>query len=92
MKKLPNSIELSKPSDSWKFDYIIAPLRVVIQCPQCGKQHIDEGEWVTRVHHVHKCVDSIGRNALGEQVSLGGGCGFEWQPALIPTVGVEKLG
>lgn len=25
-------------------------------CPLCDEQHIDEGEWATRVHHRHLCA------------------------------------
>lgn len=47
-------------------------------CPKCGRQHIDEGEWETREHHQHRCVGVEG-------------CGHEWTPLDVPTVGVAKL-
>lgn len=38
------------------------PKRRTLFCPHCGTRHIDEGEWATRLHHVHQCQD----------------CGHEW--------------
>lgn len=37
-------------------------------CPRCNKQHIDEREFVTTPHRVHRCVDD----------AAGKGCGFEF--------------
>lgn len=51
------------------------PLPTVLYCPECRTQHIDLGEWATRPHKKHLCSE----------------CGFEWQPALIPTVGVKSI-
>jgi hypothetical protein len=44
-------------------------LRLQMFCPDCHKQHIDEGEWATRLHHTHRCVDD----------AAGTGCGHEWR-------------
>lgn len=30
-----------------------SPLPIVIHCPDCGKQHVDEGEWATEPHKTH---------------------------------------
>lgn len=49
------------------------PMRLT--CPECGVLHIDEGEFVTRVHHTHSCQK----------------CGLTWRPAVVPTVGVRFL-
>jgi predicted RNA-binding Zn-ribbon protein involved in translation (DUF1610 family) len=49
------------------------PMRLA--CPDCGQLHIDEGEWVSRVHHTHSCQH----------------CGLTWRPAVVPTVGVRFL-
>lgn len=55
------------------------PIRALIWCPKCGRQHIDEGEWATREHHKHRCV--------GDE-----GCGHEWTPLVeVSTVGVKHL-
>lgn len=48
---------------------------MILYCPKCGLQHIDVNEWATKTHTIHRCE----------------GCFNEWQPALIPTVGVEDL-
>jgi rubredoxin len=60
-------------------------------------------DWATRKHKRHKCVDYlrviriIGTNPVTgepktfEQTIVHKGCGFEWQPALVFTVGVEAI-
>jgi hypothetical protein len=27
----------------------------IINCPHCGKRHVDSGEWGMRLHHTHLC-------------------------------------
>lgn len=49
------------------------PMR--LPCPDCGKLHIDEGEFMFKQHHTHACQF----------------CGMVWRPALVPTVGVQFL-
>ena len=45
---------------------------IQIQCPNCGKPHLDEGEWVDRKHHVHQCVtDSTGKPGCGHTWDVG---------------------
>jgi predicted RNA-binding Zn-ribbon protein involved in translation (DUF1610 family) len=44
-----------------------------LDCPNCGKQHIDKGEWATREHKTHLCEY----------------CGHLWKPFPYPTVGTE---
>jgi hypothetical protein len=51
---------------------------VVLHCPVCKKQHIDEGEWATRPHRTHACVDD----------AAGKGCGVAFTPSGHRTVGV----
>lgn len=48
---------------------------MILHCPECGKRHIDEGEFATKPHHTHACQH----------------CGFVWRPAIIDTVGVQFL-
>ena len=55
-----------------------SPVLVILFCPLCRKQHIDEGEWAERPHRVHRCVDD----------ACGKGCGNEWRASLVPTCGV----
>lgn len=54
---------------------IILPIPMLIHCPECYTQHVDEGEWKTKVHRTHLCAH----------------CKHEWQPANCPTVGVAFL-
>ena len=49
------------------------PMR--IPCPDCGKLHIDEGEFATKAHHTHACQN----------------CGNVWRPAVVNTIGVRFL-
>lgn len=51
-----------------------APVRMVLHCPACGLQHIDENEWTTRRHRSHLCA----------------GCNHIWRPADVATVGVQS--
>lgn len=44
------------------------PIVMLLHCPSCGKKHADEGEWATREHKTHRCV----------QDGWGKGCGHEW--------------
>lgn len=51
------------------------PIPMIIYCPDCGKKHIDEGEWATKEHKTHLCRR----------------CKASFRPANVPTVGVEQL-
>jgi len=48
---------------------------MLLWCPECGKRHIDEGEFATKIHHTHSCQY----------------CGLTWRPAVVPTCGVQFL-
>lgn len=53
-----------------------APIPMVLHCPKCGTQHVDEDEWATtRVHKTHLCAE----------------CGRLFRPANVPTVGVDSI-
>jgi hypothetical protein len=53
------------------------PIPMVLHCPQCGAQHIDQAtpEWDNPPHRSHACQKP--------------GCGCIWRPADVPTTGVE---
>lgn len=59
-----------------------APIPMLLWCPACHKQHVDVGEFATRPHRTHRCTGEDGKP---------GGCGHEWRPAHVRTVGVEEL-
>jgi hypothetical protein len=59
-------------------DRLLPPIAIVLVCPFCKQQHVDEGEWETRVHRTHQCVAS----------SFGPGCGHQWRPSNRATRGV----
>lgn len=44
-----------------------------LHCPQCKQQHIDKGEWETKLHKTHLCEF----------------CKHEWRPFDFYTYGVE---
>lgn len=50
------------------------PLPMLLSCPACGFPHHDTGEWATRPHKTHLCLNPK--------------CGKTWQPEEFPTVGV----
>jgi len=65
-----------------------APIDMVLFCPKCGMQHIDEadpydmtyveggpGAWTNPPHRSHLCH----------------GCGYIWRPADVPTNGVAAI-
>lgn len=60
----------------------IAPIDMVLPCPQCGKLHLDAPEhasdgsvkWANPPHKSHLCHH----------------CGCIWRPADVPTNGVAK--
>lgn len=54
---------------------LLAPIELIIHCPECKGRHIDEGEFADKVHHTHSCQH----------------CGFTWRPAKQPTKGVQFL-
>src|SRR5277367_3652454 len=45
------------------------PFKLLLYCPECGKRHIDAGEFATKVHHTHSCQY----------------CGLTWRPAIVAT-------
>lgn len=51
------------------------PISMRLCCEACGKLHIDEGEFRTKVHHTHTCQY----------------CGLTWRPAKEATVGVQWI-
>lgn len=55
------------------------PAAMLLYCPRCQKQHIDapepESDWTNPPHATHTC----------------GGCGLNWRPSNINTVGVAEI-
>jgi hypothetical protein len=53
------------------------PIPMLLTCPmrRCGRRHIDEGEFATKLHATHSCQY----------------CGCTWKPAKVNTVGVKFL-
>jgi hypothetical protein len=41
-----------------------------LNCPKCGKRHVDQGIWAARAHYLHRCID--------DDAGFGG-CGHEWR-------------
>lgn len=57
-----------------------APIPMILHCPQCHVQHIDEpdertADWTNPPHRSHLCH----------------GCGHIWRPADVPTEGVRAI-
>lgn len=53
----------------------IAPVPMLLWCPECGARHVDVGTFATKPHHTHACQE----------------CGMVWRPAIVATVGVRFL-
>ena len=55
------------------------PIPMVLHCPVCGQQHIDEPDpdngWLNPPHRSHLCL----------------GCGCIWRPADVLTTGVAAI-
>ena len=51
------------------------PIPMILNCPSCGGRHVDDGEFAKKEHHTHACQH----------------CGMMWQPAVVPTCGVQFL-
>jgi hypothetical protein len=52
------------------------PIPMILHCPECKTQHVDEGIWATtRLHKSHLCA----------------ACNHTWRVADVPTVGVATL-
>jgi len=64
-----------------KLHLVVGPLKMILHCPSCGKQHIDEVDevnnpgWENPPHHKHKCLN----------------CGWVWEPCKLDTEGVHHL-
>jgi hypothetical protein len=70
---------LAKAEEAWR---AIPPHEMVIHCPACGKQHLDIGEFATRVHRKHLCENTT--------EGPGTGCGHLWVPFPYATKGVGQ--
>ncbi len=69
------------------------PIPMVMFCP-AGHQHVDEGEWATKVHRTHQCQKKVFVCNLGHDDCNDGKfeiCGLEWRPSNEPTMGVKEL-
>lgn len=47
-----------------EIDKLSQPIPIRLNCPSCGKLHVDDGEFATKPHHTHSCQD----------------CGMTWRP------------
>jgi hypothetical protein len=70
---------IAKAVREWLVAQPIAPIPMVLHCPSCGTQHIDEAtpEWPNPPHRSHLCSNED--------------CGTIWRPADVLTVGVAAI-
>lgn len=54
---------------------LAAPIKVTVNCPRCGKRHVDKPPWDKINHRKHRCEH----------------CGREWRVADVATVAVDQL-
>lgn len=71
--------ERDEARESWR---LTPPHERVLHCPNCGKQHLDIGEFATRVHRKHLCENTT--------EGPGTGCGHVWKPYEYATKGIES--
>jgi rubredoxin len=57
------------------FDTEKEAIPIQLNCPRCGEQHLDLGDFATKLHHTHACQK----------------CGLVWRPCKFFTVGVKFL-
>lgn len=68
------------PPPSTDTELAVVPIPMMLFCPRCGNQHIDEPDertpdWDNPPHRSHLCHD----------------CGCIWRPADVATVGVDSI-
>lgn len=71
------------------------PVGMVLHCPKCRRQHIDEPE----LHHLDLALEWNGLDGVPDaswsnpphRSHLCHGCGHIWRPADVPTNGVEAV-
>jgi hypothetical protein len=78
-EKLETGLLRSGLDNVWRS---IPPHDMVLHCPNCGKQHLDIGEFATRVHRKHLCENTTEGPSTG--------CGHLWVPFPYATRGVEQ--
>lgn len=54
---------------------LLAPVPMLLWCPECGERHIDKDGFELKPHHTHACQH----------------CGHVWRPAIEATCGVQFL-
>lgn len=71
------------------------PIPMVLHCPKCGMQHIDESEdeRTEQICHGPEVVDAVivGWDNPPHRSHLCHGCGTIWRPADVPTTGVASV-
>lgn len=74
-----------------------APIDMVLHCPACGLQHIDEPESKGRALHADESIEDQSLTPLAAWTNpphrshLCHGCGYIWRPADVPTNGVKAV-
>ena len=60
-------------------DELLSPVDLILHCPNCGRQHIDQSEpstgWTNPPHKSHLCAQ----------------CGCIWRPADVATNGIASI-
>lgn len=89
------------PEVLWKHvmgqEWTAKPIDMVLFCPGCGMQHIDEPEVISKIfacHHADpmtcQCDNRRWTNPP-HRSHLCHGCGYIWRPADVPTNGVAEI-
>ena len=67
------------------------PLDMVLYCPNCGMQHVDEAEELPMAMPGSAFEGSAGWTNPPHRSHLCHGCGTIWRPANVPTNGVAEI-
>jgi len=65
------------------------PIDMILRCPRCGVQHIDEPD--KPGPHFQSVIQGGGWDNPPHKSHLCAGCGYIWRPADVPTNGVAEI-
>lgn len=79
---------MSEDAAKWRQQLGHDPINMVLHCPACGLQHIDEPE---KDAHAHSDGTETQWDNPPHRSHLCHGCGHIWRPADVPTNGVAAV-
>ena len=89
--------KLNEAADAWaemasEVERLSAPIDMILHCPACLEQHIDEPEMHAQIVDGVDVGDDVeGWTNPPHRSHLCQHCGFQWRPADVATNGVAKI-